>query len=394
MVSPPAILVCLLTVGRIVSEGGLDVHKKLLTRLPQSYPLFTDNARYSGFSHLLEDLGGSDFDCGVGLANGSLVEASQSESDRKAPEAESKGCRFSRKYAMSLPVTPNISLHNILFATDFSSCSEAALPYAIGLSRRYHGVLNLVSVVSAEICEDAQPPDPLHFIHSAVDKMEHLVTSEMFQGINHQELVEESEGNVPLTLTELMRSHKIDLAVLGTHGRGGVKKVLLGSLSEEIVYSACCPVLTVGPYVSTKPIPELKLRKILCSTDLTPGSARILAYALLLADAEHAHVALLHTVERPRNVPLGYPAVERERAIKRLEQLVPLDRESSAEIELIVEVGTPSEQILKVAERQDADLIVMGPYSPFYPRVSAHFPWVTAHQVLCRAHCPVLTVRG
>jgi nucleotide-binding universal stress UspA family protein len=312
----------------------------------------------------------------------------------RAQKRKVKVWRFSRKYAMSLPVSPNISLRNILFATDFSSCSEAALPYAIGLSRRYRGVLNIVTVVSAEICDNAQPPDPHYYRHSAVDKMEHLVTSEMFQGINHQELVEESEGDVPLVLTELMRRHQIDLVVLGTHGRGGVKKALLGSVSEEIVYSACCPVLTVGPYVSKKPIPELNLRKILCSTDLMPSAARILAYALWLADTEHAQVTLLHTIERPSNVPLGYPEVEREGAMKRLEQLVPVGTKPSAEMELIVEFGTPAEQILKVAERQDADLIVMGPHSTSHPRISAHFPWVIAHQVLCHAHCPVLTVQG
>ena len=295
---------------------------------------------------------------------------------------------------MTLPVTPNISLRNILFATDFSSCSEAALPYAIGVSRRYHSLLNIVSVVSAEICEDAQPPDPFFFRHSAVDKMEHLVASEMLQGINHHEFVEESEGDFPLVLAELIRRHKIDLVVLGTHGRGGAKKVLLGSVSEEIVYSAPCPVLTVGPDVSTKPIAELKLRKILCSTDLMPGSARNLAYALFLTDTEHAHVSLMHTVERHGNVRPGYLEGEREGAMKRLEQLVPLGTEPSVEMELIVEVGAPAEQILKVAERQDADLIVMGPHSTVHPRVSAHFPWVTAHQVLCHAHCPVLTVRG
>jgi len=295
---------------------------------------------------------------------------------------------------MILPVTPNISFRNVLFATDFSPCSEAALPYAIGVSHRYHSLLNIVSVISAEICEDAQHPDPFFFRHSAVDKMKHLVTSEMFQGINHQEFVEESEGDVPLVLIELMRRHQVDLVVLGTHGRGGVKTVLLGSVSEEIVYSARCPVLTIGPHVPAKPLSELKLRKILCSTDLMSGSDRTLAFALLLADAEHVHIALLHSIERHSNVPLGWPEGERKRAMKRLEQLVPLDMKPSVEIELLVEFGTPADQILKVAERQDADLIVMGPHATSHPRVSAHFPWVTAHQVLCHAHCPVLTVRG
>src|ERR1700689_4480219 len=104
---------------------------------------------------------------------------------------------------MSLPFTPNISRCNILYATDFSSCSEAALPYAIGVSRRNHGVLNIVSVVSAEIGGDAQSRDPFYLKHRAENKMTHLVTSEIFQGINHQESVEESEGDISLVLIEL-----------------------------------------------------------------------------------------------------------------------------------------------------------------------------------------------
>jgi nucleotide-binding universal stress UspA family protein len=76
---------------------------------------------------------------------------------------------------MGLLLSQSISLRNILFATDFSSCSEAALTYAIGLSRRYDSLLNIVSVVPAEICDNAQPPDPFYFRHSAENKMANLV---------------------------------------------------------------------------------------------------------------------------------------------------------------------------------------------------------------------------
>jgi len=102
---------------------------------------------------------------------------------------------------MSLPVAPNF--HSaISVRTDFSSCSEAALPYCYCVSRRYRGVLNIVTVVSAEIWAMRSLRIRTTLDISAVDKMEHLVTSEMFQGINHQELVEESEGDIPLVLTE------------------------------------------------------------------------------------------------------------------------------------------------------------------------------------------------
>jgi len=295
---------------------------------------------------------------------------------------------------MGLLLSPSLSLRNILFATDFSSCSESALTYAIGLSRRYDSLLNIVSVVPAEICDNAQPPDPFYFRHSAENKMANLVTSELFHGIRHQELVTEGEGRVSQVLSELMRKLEIDLVVLGTRGRGGVKKLLLGSVAEEIVYSAPCPVLTAGPYASPKPIPELKLARILYATDLPPGPARALAYALWLAEHEHAHLTLLNILKMPADVPLERVEAEKDIAMTRLEQLVPFEAGLSVKTEFVVEIGGPAEDILKVAEGQGADLIVMGPHHTSHPRISVHLPWVTPHQVLCHARYPVFTVRG
>jgi nucleotide-binding universal stress UspA family protein len=216
----------------------------------------------------------------------------------------------------------------------------------------------------------------------------------MLLGIKHQEFIKENEGegDVALVLSELMRSLRTDLVVLGTHGRGGVKKVLLGSVSEEIVYSAPCPVLTVGPGVSPKPISEFALRRILCATDLLPGSAKALAYAYWLAQQENSHLNVLHVVEMPSDSrPEDRKAVS-DRAAKRLRQLVPFS--GSFSVDLIIKTGTWAEQLLNGAEGQDADLIVMGSHHTSHPRVAAHLPWITAHQVLCHARCPVLTVRN
>jgi nucleotide-binding universal stress UspA family protein len=178
-------------------------------------------------------------------------------------------------------VTPiRISLQNILLATDFSSCSETALSYAIGMCRRYSATLYMVSVVPAEISDDVHPSDPFYLRHCAENKMANLVKSELFKGIKHHELVKEGFGFISEVLSELIRGLEIDLIVLGTHGRGGIKKLVLGSVAEEIANSAYRPVLTVGPHISSKLGPELKLRRILYATDLLPGSARALAYAV------------------------------------------------------------------------------------------------------------------
>jgi nucleotide-binding universal stress UspA family protein len=223
--------------------------------------------------------------------------------------------------------------------------------------------------------------------------MASLVKSELFQGINHHELVKEGVGFISEVLSELIGRLEIDLIVPGTHGRGGIKRLVLGSVAEEIANSAYRPVLTVGPHISLKLGPELKLRRILYATDLLPGSARTLTYALWLVEQEHAHLTVLQILKLPSDVSSGYPEAERATAMKRLVELLPPETTLSVETEFIVEMGAPAEHILKVAEDQRADLIVMGPHRTSYPGISAHLPWVTPHQVLRHARCPVLTVR-
>jgi len=295
---------------------------------------------------------------------------------------------------MCSPVTPiHISLQNILLATDFSSCSETALSYAIGMSRHCGSTLHTVSVIPPDINADVYLQDPLYLRHSAENKMANLVKSGLFKGIKHHELVKEGFGSISEVLLELIGRFEIDLIVLGTHGRGGIKKLVLGSVAEQIADSAYCPVLTVGPHIPSKLGPELKLRRILYATDLLPGSARALTYALWLVEHEHGHLTLLYVLKMPTDVPSGYPEAERDTATKRLAELLPPETTLSVETEFIVEIGASAEHILKVAEDQGADLIVMGPHHTSHPGVSAHLPWVTLHQVLCRARCPVLTVR-
>ncbi len=285
----------------------------------------------------------------------------------------------------------SVSLQNILLPTDFSPCSEAALLYATSLSRRYGSTLCTITVVPEEITDYVQPPDPFYLRHSADKKMADLAASGMFQGIKHRELVK--EGFISDVLSDLIDRLEIDLVVLGTHGRGGIKKVVLGSVSEEVVNSAPCPVLTVGPQVPAKPGSDLNIQRILYATDLLHDSAKALTYALWLAKQEHGHLTLLHVLKMPTGAPSGGAHSEKEIAIKRLVQLLPPEATASGETESIVEIGTPGECILKVAESQHADLIVMGPHHTLYSRGSTHLPWVTPHRVLCHARCPVLTVR-
>jgi nucleotide-binding universal stress UspA family protein len=293
---------------------------------------------------------------------------------------------------MKLGSRTHLSLRSVLFATDFSPCSEAAMPYGIGMARRYDSTMYTVSVVSSELTYDihVQPPDPFYRRHSAEKKMEKVSTSGVLQGIKHVELVEEGFDSVSRMLLDFVVGHDIDLIVLGMHGCGGIRKLVVGSVAEEIVNSAPCPVLTVGPHVPPKSTSELELQRILCATTLQPSSAKTLAYALALAADEHAHLILLHVLSADH--PSQDREAEKDLAMKQVLQLIPPETSPSARLQPIVAIGAPAEHIPKVAEDVRADLIVIGPPGTFHPRISAHLPWALLHQVLSHARCPVLRV--
>ena len=105
------------------------------------------------------------------------------------------------------------------------------------------------------------------------------------------------EGNIGPTVERLIHEYNIDLVVTGTHGRGQVKKMFLGSVAEEIFRQAGCAVLTVGPHVKSEALHEVDLKNILFATDFGPGATRAAEYAFSLAQEHEARVTALHVVQ-------------------------------------------------------------------------------------------------
>jgi nucleotide-binding universal stress UspA family protein len=281
------------------------------------------------------------------------------------------------------------SLQNILFATDFFSCSNAALPYAVGLARRFGSTLHTVTVVPEEF-QEVLPADPLCLWHSAQQKIASLAKSELLANLKHRELIE--DGEPTQVLPELIERLGIDLVVQGTHGRSRVRKLFLGSVAEEVVFRAPCPVLTVGPHVQRSPGPELSLRNILYATDQTPQATNALKFAFSLAAHEHARLTLLCVVRKAEEDMLPSLETETEAAMERVAGLVPTEADSVVKPQSVVEIGAAAEHILKAAAEGNAELVVMEPHC----RPKAHFAALssctTPYQVLCHATCPVLTV--
>ena len=177
-----------------------------------------------------------------------------------------------------------VKLDNILFTTDFSSSSLAALPYAAAVARRYGSKIFLAHAVQPH-------PYPLvsgeaitfmdELVQGARKEINELAGSELLKGIEHQALL--GHGEITVVLEKFVRDHHIDLVITGTHGRRGFRRFILGSVAEEMFRTTQCPVLTVGPHVAHAAPETLSLHHVLYATRLAEESACACSFALSFA---------------------------------------------------------------------------------------------------------------
>ena len=199
----------------------------------------------------------------------------------------------------TLEAGKRIGLKNILFATDFSAYSNAALPYALAIARQYGAKLFGAHVVASEDYLFTAPESwPAHIQQE--EQLQQEVTArleEQLQGVPHEVLF--GVGDVWKVLSRLIGEHDVDLIVVGTHGRTAARKLLMGSVAEKIFRQATCPVLIVGPNVPGMKNGERQFQRILFATDFSKESLAALPYAVSLAEEDQSQLALLHVVEQP-----------------------------------------------------------------------------------------------
>lgn len=144
------------------------------------------------------------------------------------------------------------------------------------------------------------------------------------RGVPHEALF--GVGDVWNVLSQLIGKHDIDLIVVGTHGRTGARKLVMGSIAEKIFRQAFCPVLTVGPNVVRQQKSVAEFNQILLATDFGGESVAAAPYAISLAQEHQACLSLLHVLERP---DVGTVDLESNSdfLVRRLQELVPKDAE-------------------------------------------------------------------
>ena len=283
-------------------------------------------------------------------------------------------------------------VRNILLATDFSAFSETALYYAAAIARHTGATVHVAHVIVPEawqyFCAESMPIPFDQLREGAERQMAYFLQSEALKGVSHRAWIE--EGPVWDSLEALLQHQHIDLLVVGTHGRTGLRKLLLGSVAEEIIRVSPCPVLAVGPQAERDRAAEV--REILFATDFTQESLAALPVAVDHAHNYGAHLTCLHVVPEPSRKSLPDPARVVTCLQNKLKALIPAEASNGSEPDCVVKIGQPAELILQTAEEIPADMIVLGVHAS--GALPGHSLGTTVYKVVCEATCPVLTAAG
>jgi nucleotide-binding universal stress UspA family protein len=302
-----------------------------------------------------------------------------------------------------------MQIRHVLCAIDFSEISRHALDYAIVMARWYGARVSVLHVHQLSPPVYGAPyvgPEALEpIVLAEVERRElahrldaYVAEDRSTSGTAIDTLLDEAL-NVPAVILSRARSEAADLIVIGTHGRSGFQRLVLGSVAEKVLRQACCPVLTVPPRApDAVPRSILSVERILCPVDFSGASNRALVFAGSLAEQTHAHLSVLHVLELPPDLsdpPYSGIAEFRHDQFQRarrvladtVKELVP----PTCPVQQLLLVGRSYREILRVAAEQGADLIAIGVQGR--SAADMMFFGSTTNHVVRTATCPVLTVR-
>jgi len=284
----------------------------------------------------------------------------------------------------------HVALKNILYATDLSKDSAEALPYAVSIAGKYGSTIFAAHVVSSLAFEVSPPTMALQEIVAQALREAQTGMAGLegqMKGMPHEIMLR--KGDIWEELSAIVKDKAIDLIIVGTHGRTGVSKLLMGSVAEKIFRQAPCPVLTVGPNVSGEPRSIVDMHTILFPTDFSAESLAAAPYAISLAQENRARLYLLHVI------PDSAPDFDEASLTARLLTLIPPEANLWCAPKAFVEYGEVNQKIIDLADELAVDLIVLGTKGAArLAGITTHLAMATACKVVSHSLCPVLTVHG
>jgi nucleotide-binding universal stress UspA family protein len=275
----------------------------------------------------------------------------------------------------------SLVVRNIAIATDFSPWSNRAMQHALVVAHRFGAILHFVHTVRRS--EFAFVPDLMAPLDEVAERdcenlMAILHAAHSLDGIEHR--CWNLCGECSAMFGDFVRDQKIDLMVVGTRGRSGILKFLLGSIAEEISHCVPCPVLEVGPGSRDATV-QLEVKKVLFATDLSAESAAAIPYVLTAAKTWGSEIDVLQ---------LGVSLSSKrqhltEEFIHKMQVSAGIQQHFS--LRYHIESGAPSATVLKFARQNKDDLIVLG-------HEHHGSPISEAYEIVRQSTCPVLRIRS
>ena len=288
-------------------------------------------------------------------------------------------------------------IRRILCPTDFSEFSDVAFRYAISLAQHYRARLLVQHVI-----ELWRHPEidfaPAHYYEEFRGRLlrnseEELQKFAKIQADDETQLERVVRQGIAADSILALAEHKVNLIVMGTHGRRGFDRVMVGSVTERVLRKASCPVLAVhnpsADFLSShKQLDPVHLNRILFCTDFSENSQRALSYAISLTAEYNAELTLLHVLEE---IPDGCGIDEATAtAIEQLDNLIPTERPDTRGINIVVRTGHPYQQIIQFASEARIDIVVMAVRGRGALNLAVFGS--TTYRVIQLGSCPVLSV--
>ena len=295
---------------------------------------------------------------------------------------------------------------NVLCPIDLSDASVRPLAYAVAVARWYDARLTVLHVVptfdpmqvrSGSLGDSVQMVYPMPR-EEVLGELRRALAAAGSAGFDATLAAE--AGDAVATIVDRAVAIPAHLLVMGTHGRSGFDRLLLGSVTEKVLRKAPCPTLTVPPHAPSTAPAEVVFQQILCPMDFSPSAFQAFGFALDLARQARGSVTLLHAIEwlaeeEPRAHAHFNVAEYRRHLVEdaraRLQTLI-AEESRTCEVEDLVVIGRAYHEILETAAAKQANLIVMGAQGR--GGVGLALFGSTTQSVVRAATCPVLTVRG
>ncbi|MBN1479260.1 universal stress protein [candidate division KSB1 bacterium] len=297
-----------------------------------------------------------------------------------------------------------MDIKHILVPSDFSNTARHALANAFAIAAHRNAKITLLHIVTVYDDDPYNPKQSFpdlkeyykHLEERAGAHFEETLSGQSIRTVDIEYVIR--RGFSPYEeILGVAAEQAVDLIALGTHGRKPLARFFLGSVAENIVHHAECPVLTVRIDAGDIFIPTYK--KIVVPTDFSDQSNRALVLAIAFL-GDNGSIDLLHVIEDTIH-PAYFTSEEeslynvlpnvREKASAVLEKMIDECAPKTHQIHPIIVEGRISSSIVDYAEQVGCDLIVMGTHG--LNALSQFFIGSQANRVIRRAPCPVITIK-